>query len=341
MQSTRVTIIGRRVLLLLAVSLPILGIVISCSKTEDTAHSDAETQLSPCPTNTRPSLVHGLSNPSRAELARVADGFGVPSEQVVAVLTNKETLWRQFETLTSSPHTRSRAVQMLSSIANALQSSQSVKTDSQAEQNGERLPGNRLKPFPSNPSDPDGPDVKVVRAGFMGLSSDKLPEQLFLNEAVQELARLHPDLMVLLAKERAGVVPPTAADYIIFEAVCNGLAESPFLETASSTGPRKTLPGGAGVLDLADARNPIYRYMAARFASVAESDNTKLVKFYSSFLNETDPTIKITAIHALVYTRDPKVAGVLKEFEAKAKERGEAEVLKAIQQEIKRFGSHE
>jgi hypothetical protein len=283
-----------------------------------------------------------LSRLTKRELEKIAMAAGVAREQVLPFFQKQTELWRMFNEAIESPDKAVQIVPMMLKLADTLQAAEPEKAkSSMVQKNGQqKLPDGFLKMRSNGSSSIPGvlevesPEVKMMRAGFMGIDVEKLAEQHVLGRAVHELARLRPGHMVLIAKERAKVVPPTAADYIIYAFIFNGIAESPYLESADSKQPRKTLPDSKALLDLSTAPNPIYRLLSAELAMVVESEPAKLIEFYRTFLSENDPVIQTSAVWGLRSTRSSSAVATLQEFESGALRRGESTVASAARRAI-------
>ena len=204
---------------------------------------------------------------------------------------------------------------------------------------GAKLPSNFLDLFihPNNES----PTVAMRKEGFMGIGEKQLYEQQMLGVVCRELTKARPDIVVSFVRGQADSLPPTAADYIIYGAVIEGVQESSHVgSTESGSGTPKTLPQGTPLLNLSQAKNPIYRMLSVKIAPFVEIDDSKLAAFYSSFLNETDAAVQTAAVESLATTRAPNTANALQDFEAKARQQGNKEVADTARQAIQQLNQH-
>lgn len=327
----------------------LVGILAGCSKQPQKQANDPEKQQpasaseqaappaqAPQPSEPMTSKAPEPAAPNSRDLEQAANAMGVPKGQVLSILQRQQALSTDFKTTLQSDN----ASQV---VAKLLAMSDAVQGTPDPQNTGQRLPDSFLKMLGfGNASVPglevEGPGVKAAKAGFMGVSVEKLPEQQVLAAGTRELAKMRPDLMTSLAQERAKTVPPTAADYILFNAIIEGLAESPFMESTGNDSEKpKTLPYGSELLALAKAPNPIYRLLAVRAAPRAETDKAKLVAFYSEFLNETDSFIQAAAVDGLATMRAPVALSALQSFEARARQQGNAEIEDAAKQAIQQL----
>lgn len=334
-----------------ASTLLLIALIAGCSKQPQQQASEMEKQQpssvseqtapvqeqAPLPSEPSVTKVPKPRTPSSRELEQMADTMGVRKEQVLLGLQRQQALWTDFKATLHSDNA-SQVVSKLLAMSNTVQGTPD------AQNNGQRLPDSFLKMLGFGDSsvpglEVEGPGVKAAKAGFMGLSVEKLPEQQVLAAGARELARMRPDLMTSLAQERAKAVSPSAADYILFNAIIEGLAESPFMESTGNNSEKpKTLPYGSELLALAKAPNPIYRLLAVRTARRAETDKAKLAGFYSGFLNETDPFIQAAAVDGLAIMRATLALSALQSFETKARQQGNAELEDSAKQAIKQLG---
>jgi hypothetical protein len=274
--------------------------------------------------------------PSSRDIEQAANAMGVPKDQVLSVLRRQQVLWNEFKAAIQSDNA-SRVVPMLLAMSDAVRGTPLAQTGDQ------RLPDSFLKMLGHGTSsvpglEADGPSSKAAKAGFMDVSTDRLAEQRVLAAGARELAKVRPDLVTSLANERAKALPPTAADYILFNAITDGLAESPFLESTGRDSERpNTLPYGGELLALAKAPNPIYRLLAVRTARYAERDKAKLVGFYSQFLDEPDPFIQAAAVDGLAMLRASSALTALQSFEARARQKGNADLERAAKLAIQQL----
>jgi hypothetical protein len=326
------------------------GLITGCSKQPTKQANEpekpqppvvSESAVTPAPEPTSPPAEPIVAKapalaPSGRDLEQAAKAMGVPKDQVLAVLQRQEVLWSNFKTTLRSDNA-SQVVPMLLAMSDA------VRGTPDAQAGGQRLPESFLKMLGhGNASVPglelDNPDAKTAKAGFMGVNAEKLPEQQVLAAGARELAKVRPDLVTSLAQERAKTLPPTAADYILFNAITDGLAESPFMESTGDDSEKpKTLPYGSELLALAKASNPIYRLLAVRTARYAEREKTKLIDFYSRFVSEPDPFIQAAAVDGLATLRASDALSALQGFEVKARQQGNTELEDAAKQAIKQL----
>lgn len=331
------------------VALTLIIALAGCSKRTEKAIGDAnkpepaiETQHSTPPVVPRQlevvtSQPPPSPEPSARELDDAASALGIARNQALPLLRREHALWEKFVAILKSDNA-SDVVPMLSAMAAAVQGTTAVQS------NGEQLPESFLAMLGLDAGNVpglgsvDGPSAKAKKAGFMGVGVEKLPEQHILAAAVQELAKRRPDLLTSLATERANSAVPTAADYILFNAIIDGLADSPFLETTGDASEKpRTLPFGSELMAMARKPNPIYRLIAVRTASRVETDAKGLVTFYSTFVAETDPTIQQAAIEGLEGVRDPAALDALRKFDTATKARGNADVRQTVEDAIRRL----
>ena len=333
----------------------LVGAIAGCSKPSEKAPGKSDAEQRPLSEQTEPTTqkqvqqpVKSMANntpqpsaPSTQELEWAAKAMGIPQDRVLLVLQRQEALSAKFQQVLKSDDA-SQVVPMLLGMADA------VRGTPEAGGDGQQLPSSFLKMLGYDSSsvpglsDVEGISVKSRKPGFMGLSVEKLPEQNVLATATVKLAKQRPDLLASLAAERAKNTVPTAADYILFNAIIDGLADSPFLVSTGDISEKpKALPYGSELLALANAPNPIYRLLAVRVASSAEADKAKLIGFYSGFLNETDPIIQQAAVDGLEGLQEPGALNVLRKFDAKAKQEGNADVSRAAQDAIRRLSARE
>ena len=189
--------------------------------------------------------------------------------------------------------------------------------------------------FPKNQSK----NAAQMKAGSMGLSSDNRLDEYTLLWAGQ-LVNTAPEILMPILEERAKVFPPTATDYILYGTIRTALDDNNYDLTShgSPTDPNQVSPSrSAGLLQLAQAKNPIYRLLAAEAADYVEPDKNKRVNFYSTYLNETDPIIQTVAIKGVANTQTSSTPATLQSFQAAARQNGNAEGVDAAQKAIQRL----
>lgn len=336
-----------------AVALTLISALVGCSKRSETMTADTDkkqpplvTQQTPSPAPPRsPEVVTttppATTQPTDRDLDQVAAVWGVPKEKTLTLLRREQALWEKFAGLLKSEDA-SDTVPMLSEMATALRGTPEPNA------NGQRLPESFLAMLGYSAdtvpglAGADSPSLKSMKPGFAGVEVENMPEQHILATATQELAKRRPDLLAMLAKERAKNAVPTAADYILFNAITDGLAASPFLQsTGDDSEEPKVLPYGAELMELAQMPNPVYRLIAVRAARSAEPDAKKLVAFYSSFVRETEPAIQQAAIDGLEAVRDTSALDALRRFDADLKARGNADVRRTVEEAIRRLTSRQ
>jgi hypothetical protein len=183
-----------------------------------------------------------------------------------------------------------------------------------------------------------GKDVDQLKADPMGLGSNNLDVYTLLWAG--QLINTAPEILMPILQERAKFFPPTAADYILYDVIRTALDDNNYDLTphGSPTDPNQVSPSrSAGLLQLAQAKNPIYRLLAAEAANYVEPDKNKRVNFYSAYLNETDPVIQTTAIKGVASTQTPSTTTVLQSFQTAAHQNGNAEGADAAQKAIQQL----
>jgi hypothetical protein len=171
----------------------------------------------------------------------------------------------------------------------------------------------------------------IYSPGFMGLSSDNYVDQLTLEEWVWQLITNAPEILMPVLQERAKVFPPTAADYILCFSVEIGIDEA---NDYHLTGVGVPPSCSVGLLTMAQARNPIYRFIAVAEAEFVEPDMTKRLNFYSRYVNETDPYILTLAINGVAETKAPTAKNVLQSFLPAVQKTGDAKLATRLQEQI-------
>ena len=145
------------------------------------------------------------------------------------------------------------------------------------------------------------------------------------------------ELLSQFANQRANVLPPTAADIAVFEALDEGIREV------------SSMPGAASFElwePFANATNPIYRMLALRAATYTTSravagftsdelpnftqvDTAAKLAFYLKYLNEKDSVILMEALDSLSAVPLPKAREAIEKFHASQLEKGDEVLAKA------------
>jgi hypothetical protein len=275
---------------------------------------------------------------------QAAKGFGMTLAQFDTFETQAVELQRAIEMVLKAPENASKFQATLKkAIANINTASKPVTT------NGDNLPASftdlvfsnqKVNPY----SQSEQAMVTVLNTGFMGLATDNRIDQTVLMFAGL-LLNTAPEILMPELQERAKVFPPTAADYIFYECVIDGIEENNYEMVGSrgnatfpSDAPQLPLTGSAGLLTLAHAKNPIYRLLAAQAAyRGVEPDEAKRLKFYSSYLNETDPYILGFVIKAIAWDKSPIAASVLETFEPAVQKTEDAKLISFFQEQTPRL----
>jgi hypothetical protein len=192
--------------------------------------------------------------------------------------------------------------------------------------------------FPKQPKAGSGAEG-AMKPGFMGLGANNFSDQFTLLWAGR-LINTAPEILMPILEERAKVFPPTAADYILYGAVSAAIDDNNYDLTphGSPTDPTQvSLSRSAGLLQLAHAKNPIYRLLAARAGVFVERDEAKRLNFYSAYLNESDPTIQTAAVTGLANAKTPAAVATLQSFQTAAQQHGNAQGAKAAEEAIQRI----
>lgn len=119
---------------------------------------------------------------------------------------------------------------------------------------------------------------------------------------------------------RAGTLPPTKGDVVVFRALGDGLL---YLE-------HPTVLNDAqfnGWLQLVTARNPVYRLIAARMFNSVSSDMAQKSTLYRQLLNDADPMIARIAVMGASRNVTDETSAALNEFRDRQKEFGNAELV--------------
>jgi len=116
---------------------------------------------------------------------------------------------------------------------------------------------------------------------------------------------------------RAESLPPTKGDVVVFRALADGLL---FLEHPA------VLTDGQfnGWLQLATARNPVYRLVAARTINSVSSDLAQRSAVYRRLLNDSDPAIARIAVTGAARNVTPETSAALSEFRERQNRLGNA-----------------
>jgi hypothetical protein len=275
-------------------------------------------------------FLNGYGDTSSQEEQR-AKAMGITPAQLNAIKERAEELGREYSAALKSPDAANQfQTIMRKAISNIDAASKPAITD------GKKLPTSFTDHyFPKH----QVKDANQTKADDMGLSMDTYLDQYTLAWAGQ-LINTAPEVLMPILEERAKVFPPTAADYILYGTIRTALDDNNYDLTphGSPTDPNQVSPTrSAGLLQLAQAKNPVYRLLAAEAADYVEPDKNKRVNFYSAYLNETDPVIQTTAIKGVASTQTPATVGVLQSFQTAAHQNGNAEGADAAQKAIQRL----
>jgi len=129
---------------------------------------------------------------------------------------------------------------------------------------------------------------------------------------------------------RAGTLPPTKGDVVIFRALGDGLLylEHPAVLNDSQFN---------GWLQLITARNPIYRLIAARTFNSVSSDLGQKSVVYRQLLNDTDPVITRIAVIGATRNVTDETSTALSEFRDRQKKLGNAELVDVASKALERI----
>jgi hypothetical protein len=132
---------------------------------------------------------------------------------------------------------------------------------------------------------------------------------------------------------RAGSLPPTKGDVVVFRALADGLL---FLEHPA------VLTDGQfnGWLQLATARNPVYRLLAARTVNSVSSDLAQRSAVYRRLLNDSDPAIARIAVTGASRNVTPETSAALIEFRERQNRLGNADLAETAAKALARVEKH-
>ena len=129
---------------------------------------------------------------------------------------------------------------------------------------------------------------------------------------------------------RAGSLPPTKGDLVVFRALNDGLL---FLENPVVLNDAQF----NGWQELATARNPTYRLIAARTFHLVSSDLAQRSVVYRRLLQDSDPAIaRIAVTAASLYVTDETVTA-LSEFRERQNRIGNAELAEVADKALTRM----
>jgi hypothetical protein len=129
---------------------------------------------------------------------------------------------------------------------------------------------------------------------------------------------------------RAGSLPPTKGDVVVFRAFSDGLL---FLEHPA------ILNDGQfnGWLQLATARNPVYRLIAVRTFNSVSSDLAQRSAVYRRLLNDSDPAIAKMAVTGASLNLTPETSAALSEFRERHNRLGNADLAETAGKALARL----
>ena len=119
--------------------------------------------------------------------------------------------------------------------------------------------------------------------------------------------------------DRAGIVPPTRGDLVIFRVFNDALG---FLETPTALDPANF----DGWRRMETAANPVYRLMAARMFHLVSNDLQQQSEFYRALLSDSDPAILRIAVRAASRFSTQETLGALSEFKDRQTQLGNIEL---------------
>ena len=132
---------------------------------------------------------------------------------------------------------------------------------------------------------------------------------------------------------RAGSLPPTKGDIVVFRALGDGLL---YLEHPSVLNDAQF----KGWLQLVTARNPVYRLIAARTFNSVSSDLAQRSEVYRQLLNDSDPAIARIAVMGTSRNVTPETSAALSEFLDRQKRSGNAELVGVATKALERVEKH-
>jgi len=159
------------------------------------------------------------------------------------------------------------------------------------------------------------------------------------------LASGQDNLIYEFAKQRANSLPPTEADLVIYEALNAGIGE--FTQTRG----QNSYASFEQWEPLAKAKNPVYRMLALKAASLSVSkpawevdvdskefnriNERPKLDFYLSYLDEEDPIILSKAIRSLSFVPLPEARQAIEKFHAQQLQKGDAVLIQAAEDALK------
>ena len=163
-------------------------------------------------------LPNALADAPSPEEERLAKSYGFTPEEFHAVIKRNEELTP--DTLAfKSPEGASRVQALLrEAISNIDASSKPMVTK------GNNLPASFTDLFFPKQRNVNStpPFAAVLTSGFMGLKADNCLDQFTILWSMG-LINTAPEILVPVLRERAEVFPPSAADYILFACVREGI----------------------------------------------------------------------------------------------------------------------
>jgi len=256
--------------------------------------------------------------------------LGITPDQAKTLRARSKELEQEVQMATKSPEGVAKLQATLrQAIAHIDAASTPVASD------GNKLPSSFVDLFSPKNSTMDPPETSMMKSGFMGLKADNLSDQQTLS-TIWMVMQSNPEIVLPLLQERAATLPPTAADYMIYGFSLEGLQDAP-TDNLENKPDQVALPQGIGLLNLSHAKNPIYRLLAVRAVGFVEANQTNQVNFYSTFLNEPDPTIQTSAVIGLAGTKTPATLAALQSFQAAAQQNGNTRAVKVAEEAIQRL----
>ena len=269
------------------------------------------------------------------ELKRTAEEMGVREEKVQSMMDRVDALWEQFQAERVNSSGKHAAVRRLVRLAGSLRGTIDVSMAPVIE--GRIVPEEVFK-VSSAFSASDADACSIQRSGFLGLKSDEWPEQIFLCRAVWDLAETDLDLLAELFAGRAGSLPPTAGDLIVYLGVQTALGDNPLFGLPSGDEEGRKMPRESRrFLALSTAPNPVYRLLILDLLPGLCSEAGERVSALAQFAGETDPTIQLSAVKALARIGLPQTTNVLTRFRNQALKDGHLEVVETVDKTIRKL----
>ena len=132
---------------------------------------------------------------------------------------------------------------------------------------------------------------------------------------------------------RAGSLPPTKGDLVVFRALSDGLL---YLEHPAVLNDAQF----KGWLQLVTARNAVYRLIAARTFNSVSSDLAQRSEVYRQLLNDSDPAIARIAVMGASRNVTPETSAALSEFLDRQQRSGNAELVGVATRALERVEKH-